>query len=62
MAHPACSDLPASVQRRRLGLSFVIAGVVFRLLPGLTFTGSSTVTVHHLVWVLAVMIAAITVS
>ncbi len=41
------------------GLSFVIAGVVFRLLPGLTFTGSSTVTVHHLVWVLAVMIAAI---
>jgi len=41
------------------GLSFVIAGLVFRLLPGQTFAGNTT-TVHDLVWVLMVMIAGLT--
>jgi diguanylate cyclase (GGDEF)-like protein len=42
------------------GLSFVIAGVVLRAMPGLTFFGHKTPTLHDLFWVLAVMVAAVT--
>ncbi len=42
------------------GLSFVIAGVVLRAMPGLTFFGHKTPSLHDLFWVLAVMVAAVT--